>query len=198
MEDNSARALVADANTVASGAATANGMPSGASFALNKPATLGQHTNSGYYEAIIQQPSAALFMGAFTGLFSGGSSRSFNVGARAVAGMVPGQSCLYLLNQTADKALYMKGNSSLSAPNCSIQVNSNANDALCTTGGSGTITSQQILVVGQQGGSGNCNSTQSNVQTGGERNDPLAGMIDPGKSTTGCSSTYGWGQQDQY
>ncbi len=116
------------------------------------------------------------------------------MGARAVAGMVPGQSCLYLLNQTADKALYMKGNSSLSAPNCSIQVNSNANDALCTTGGSGVITSQQILVVGQQGGSGNCNSTQSNVQTGGGTgNDPLAGMIDPGKSTTGCSSTYGWG-----
>jgi hypothetical protein len=183
-----------DVNTVASGAATSNGMPAGASFALNKPATLGQHTNSGYYEVIIQQPSAAMFMGAFTGLFSGGSNNSFNVGARAVAGIVPGQSCLYLLNQTADKALYMKGNSSLSAPNCSIQVNSNANDALCTTGGSGVITSQQILVVGQQGGSGNCNSTQSNVQTGGGTgNDPLAGMKDPGLPANGCATTYGWG-----
>jgi hypothetical protein len=183
-----------DATTVASGAATSNGMPSGASFALNHAPTMGQHTNTGYYEAIIKEPSTAMFVGAFTGLFSGGSNNTFNVGARAVAGMVPGTTCLYLLNQSADKALYMKGNSSLSAPNCSIQVNSDANDALCTTGGSGTITSQQILVVGQQGGSGNCNNTQNNVQTGGGvGKDPLAGMVDPGTSSHGCSTTYGWG-----
>lgn len=193
-----------DVTSVAQGAAQNNGMPSATTASSSACSTspcmqvhtspsYGQHANGGYFEVIIKQQSATPFMGTFGALFNGGSSNNgpLTVGARAVAGMVPGQTCLYLLNPTADKALYLKGNATLSAPNCSIQVNSNANDALCTTGGSGTITSQQILVVGEQGGSGNCNNQQSNVQTGGGAGkDPLANMVHP---DTGCTSVYGWG-----
>lgn len=189
-----------DLTSVAKGAATANGMTGSATFTGPTTPSYGQHTNTGYYEVIIKQPSGAGFMATFAGMFYGGNSTSYGaltVAARAVAGIVPGQTCLYLLNPTADKALYLKGNATLSSPTCSIQVNSNANDALCTTGGSGTITSQQILVVGEQGGSGNCNNQQNNVQTGGgSGKDPLANMVHP---DTGCSGTYpsgniyGWG-----
>lgn len=195
-----------DVTSVAQGAAQFNGMPTSTTASSSACSTspcmqvhaspsYGQHANGGYFEVIIKQQSATPFMGTFGALFNGGSSSTdpLTVGARAVAGMVPGQTCLYLLDPTADKALYLKGNATLSAPNCSIQVNSNANDALCTTGGSGTITSQQILVVGEQGGSGNCNNQQSNVQTGGgSGKDPLASMVDPNLNG-GCASAYGWG-----
>jgi hypothetical protein len=164
-------------------------------------AAYGQH-RSGYYEVIIKQPSAAPFIGTFAGMFTGGSAayNPMNVGARAVAGLVPGTTCLYVLNKTAPKTLYVKGggggskaDATIYAPNCSIQVNSNADDALCSTGNSADIVAGQILVVGAQGSAGKCNGTQPNVQTGGgAANDPLADMVDP---STGCNAgnTVGFG-----
>ena len=176
-----------DVNTVATGAATANGLASNATISV-APAVYGQHLN-GYYEVIIKQPSATPFVGTFAGLFAGGSSGGYNpmnVGARAVAGLVPGTTCLYVLNKTADNALYVKGAAQITAPHCSIQVNSNSPSAVCTTGNSATIDSGQILVVGSQGSAGNCNQTQSNVQSGGgSANDPLADMTMPDH---GCNS----------
>jgi len=182
-----------DVNSVANGAATANGMPTNANISV-AAATYGQHLN-GYYEVIIKQPSATPFIGTFAGLFAGGSAGGYNpmtIGARAVAGLVPGTTCLYVLNETADNSLYVKGAAQISAPYCSIQVNSSSPSAVCTTGNSATINSGQILVVGSQGSAGNCNQTQSNVQSGGgSANDPLAGMTMPDQ---GCDSTntFGW------
>jgi len=183
-----------DVGSVANGAATANGMASNATISV-APAVYGQHL-SGYYEVIIKQPSATPFVGTFAGLFAGGSSAGYNpmnVGARAVAGLVPGTTCLYVLNKTADKSLYVKGAAQITAPHCSIQVNSNSPSAVCTTGNSATIDSGQILVVGSQGSGGNCNQTQNNVQSGGgSANDPLADMTMP---DTGCGAgnTFGFG-----
>ena len=188
-----------DVATVASGAATANGMPAGASFTLKPSPTYGQHSNSGYYEVIIKQPSSAPFVGTFAGLFNGGKTANYDpmtVGARAVAGRVPGTTCLYVLNKTAEKALYVKGGgggskapATISAPGCSIQVNSNASDALCTTGNSATIDAPQILVVGAQNPAGKCNNVQSNVSTGvGQANDPFGGMASP---SAGCGTGFG-------
>jgi Flp pilus assembly protein TadG len=209
-----------DAPSVASGAAIVNGMSSSAvvngtscngslntCISIHTSPGYGQHTGSGWYEAIITTPSAAPFMGTFSGLFNGGSTNyaPLTVGARAVAGMVPGQSCMYVLNQTDHHALYVKGGSggskapaTIYAPVCSIQVNSIADDALCTTGNNATIDSQQIIVVGGQNGAGKCNGTQDNVQTGGgSGGDPFAGMTNPSKGCpTGTPPTgnlYGWG-----
>jgi Flp pilus assembly protein TadG len=189
-----------DVTSVATNAATANGMPSNATISV-APAAYGQH-RSGYYEVIIKQPSAAPFVGTFAGMFTRGTAayNPMNVGARAVAGLVPGTTCLYVLNKTADKALYVKGggggskaDATIYAPNCSIQVNSKAADALCSTGNSADIDAGQILIVGAQGSAGKCNGTQPNVQTGvGAADNPLANMIDP---STGCKSgnTFGFG-----
>lgn len=198
--------------TVASGAAVANGMSNSATvnascssststcMSVHASPSYGQHTNSGYYEVIITQPSLSIFAGTFASLFQANTSNysPLTVGARAVAGRVPGQTCLYVLNATADHALDVKGGAggskgagyTIYAPACSIQVNSNAGDALCATG-NGSIDSQQILVVGGQNKAGKCNSPQNNVQTGvAAANNPFSSMTDP---NLGCTSTYGWG-----
>jgi len=183
----------ADATSVATRAAKINGMPSNATISV-AAAAYGQH-RSGYYEVIIKQPSASPFVGTFAGMFSGGSAayNPMNVGARAVAGLVPGTTCLYVLNKTADKSLYVKGAAQITAPYCSIQVNSSSQSAICTTGNSADINSGQILVVGSQGSSQNCNQTQSNVQSGGgSANDPLADMKMPDQGCT-AGNTFGWG-----
>jgi Flp pilus assembly protein TadG len=189
-----------DVTSVATGAANANGMASNATISVTG-AVYGQHL-TGYYEAIIKQPSASPFVGTFAGLFAGGSAGGYNpmsVGARAVAGLVPGTTCLYVLNKTADKSLYVKGAAQITAPHCSIQVNSDSPSAVCTTGNSATIDSGQILVVGSQGSAGNCNQTQSNVQSGGgSANDPLADMKMPDQgcntdSSKGPVNVFGWG-----
>jgi len=202
-KDSSGAALTpaaADATSVAARAAKANGMPAGATFTVKPSPTYGQHSNSGYYEVIIKQPSSAPFVGTFAGLFNGGKSAPnydpMTVGARAVAGRVPGTTCLYVLNKTAEKALYVKGGgggskapATISAPGCSIQVNSNASDALCTTGNSATIDAPQIFVVGAQDPAGKCNNVQNNVSTGvGQANDPFAGMASP---SAGCGTGFG-------
>lgn len=197
-----------DAISVAKRAAAANGMPSNANISVHTSPGYGQHTGAGWYEAIITTPSAAPFMGTFSGLFNGGSNNyaPLTVGARAVAGLVPGQTCMYALNQTADHAVFVKGGAggskgtgdTIYAPVCSIQVNSNASDALCTTGNA-TIDTQQIIVVGSQDKHKKCNGSQSNVQAGGSSaQDPLSGMTDP---SNGCKAglpsaggnTFGWG-----
>lgn len=212
-----------DAASVASGAAVANGMSSSAvvngsscngslntCMSIHSSPGYGQHTGAGWYEAIITTPSAAPFMGTFSGLFNGGSTNyaPMTVGARAVAGLVPGQTCMYALNQTADNAVFVKGGAggskgtgdTIYAPVCSIQVNSNASDALCTTGNA-TIDTQQIIVVGSQDKHKKCNGSQSNVQSGGSSaQDPLSGMTDPSKgckaglpTASPAGNTFGWG-----
>ena len=200
--------------TVARGAATFNGMSSSATFTPSGTGgpSYGQHTGTGYVEVIITQPSPTVFMSTFFALSpwllnsSSGTPNymSATVGARAVAGLVPGQTCMIALNKTAKDAIDVKGGAggskgagaSIYAPACSIQINSDNADALCATG-NGSIDSQQILVVGQQNGGGHkCNATQNNVQTGATAApNPFGNMVDP---STGCKTgaggnTYGWG-----
>jgi hypothetical protein len=182
--------------TVASGAATANGMSSGATFTPHNGPSYGQHTGTGYYEIIITQPSPSVFMSTFFALaqpFIGGSGTAPNyvpatIGARAVAGTIPGQTCLYVLNPGDARALDVKGGGhggdTIDASRCTIQVNSSDPNALCTTGGA-TIAAEQISVVGQQSGAGSCSGAQSNVQTG------VAAVTDPFKNMTLPSSLCG-------
>lgn len=205
-----------DWKSVAKGAATFNGMSSSATFTPSGSGgpTYGQHTGTGYVEVIITEPSPTVFMSTFFALSpwllnSGSGSPNYlsaTVGARAVAGLVPGQTCLIALNPSSPDAIDVKGGAggskgagaSISAPACSIQINSSNADALCATG-NGSIDSQQILIVGQQNGSGHkCNAAQNNVQTGATAApNPFANIVPP---QSGCvpigspgANTYGWG-----
>lgn len=192
--------------TVAKNAAIANGMPTADNFAANNGPLYGQHTGTGYFEVIITEPSPSMFMSTFFALArpwlntNAGSAAymPMTVGARAVAGIAPGTTCMYVLNPTAADALYVKGGqggskgngASIYAPGCTIQVNSSNASAICTTGGNATIDSSGILVHGAQGSNGNCSGSQSGVQSGvSQVANPFAGMTTP--SSTDCSSSSG-------
>ncbi|HKD59826.1 MAG TPA: pilus assembly protein TadG-related protein [Terracidiphilus sp.] len=157
-------------------AATNNGVSNSNQVTVNLPPVNGWHTGVGYVEVIIQKPTSLLFMGSFKALSASSDPNPMTVAARAVAGYVPNQACVYALDATAVAAFDVSGNANVSTPNCSIQVNSNSQQALCTTG-SATITSSGISIVGAQSPAGKCNGTQSNVQTGvAPMPDPLAGL----------------------
>lgn len=191
--------------TVAKNAAIANGMPASDGFTPNNGPVYGQHTGTGYFEVIITEPTPTIFMGTFYALApwlinnNGASGYSpMTVGARAVAGIAPGTTCMYVLNPSAPDALYVKGGqggskgsgASIYAPGCTIQVNSSDPSAICTTGGNATIDSSGILVHGAQGSGGNCSGSQSGVQSGVPTvTNPFAGMTTP--TSADCSSSTG-------
>jgi Putative Flp pilus-assembly TadE/G-like len=161
-------------------AATANGITDTTQVATTIGPTHGTHLGSAYVEVIITQPNPTIFMATFGQLF--GSTNSYNpvnVAARAVAGIAPGQTCMYALDPAAKDALDVQGSAVINAPHCVIQVNSSDNTALCTTGGA-TINSDGIRIVGAQNPSGKCNKSQANAQTGVNYvADPFAGLATP-------------------
>ena len=116
------------------------------------------------------------------------------VGARAVSGIVPGQVCVYALDKTAHDSFDLQGAAQINVPNCTIQINSSQNDALCTTGGNADVISEGIFIVGAQDGKGKCNKTQSNAVTGVEPLDnPLANLPSPTCTTGAGGNTFSVG-----
>jgi Flp pilus assembly protein TadG len=87
-----------------------------------------------YFEAIVTKQNPTIFYRAFFGLWTGNSASDFTVGARAVAG-TPGvsQNCVYLTGSSGT-ALTVKGNWSVSAPNCGVYINSSSNSVEDDTG----------------------------------------------------------------
>jgi Flp pilus assembly protein TadG len=150
---------------------------------VNIPPLNGWHTGAEYIEVIIKQPTPAVFMGTFGGLFYGGSTTSYNpmtVGARAVSGIVAGQACAYALNPTVADAVDVQGNATMNMPHCSIQINSSNDTALCSTGSKSSIISDGIDIVGAQNPKGKCNKTQPNATTGVQPvPDPFASLPRP-------------------
>jgi hypothetical protein len=155
----------------------------GSQVTVNEPPTLGYHVGPEYIEVIVSQPNPTIFMGAFSGIQPGGGSSNFKtmtVGTRAVSGIVPGANCMYALDPHADDAFDVQGAADVSSPNCSIQINSDSQQALCTTGGKATIDAIAINIVGAQNPSGKCNKGQSNATTGvGSVSDPFSGLTWP-------------------
>ncbi len=172
----------ASVRCAAANAAAANGV-SASQMTVNSPPAYGYHTGPEYTEVIIYQPNPTLFMSAFSGTQLGGGNANYKtmtVGARAVSGIVPGVACAIALDPTAHDAVDVQGAAVINTPNCSLQINSSASDALCTTGGKATINSVAINIVGAQDGKGKCNGTQANATTGVEgMADPLANLSYP-------------------
>jgi Flp pilus assembly protein TadG len=163
-------------------AAAQNGVTDTTQITVNNPPVNGSHVGAEYYEVIIRQPNPTLFMSAFNALTPGGSanSNSMTVAARAVSGIVPGADCAFALDKHADDAFDVQGAAVITTPNCSIQINSDSQQALCTTGGKATINSIAINIVGAQNPKGKCNNSQSNAYTGVDYvPDPLGGLTYP-------------------
>ncbi len=157
--------------SAAQAAASLNGVAANY-VTLNAPPQFGWHTGVGYYEVIVSTPNPTIFMNIF-------GMHSINVAARAVAGIVPSPSCIYVLDPTDPATLDVQGNALINTPNCGIEVASSNPGAICTTGGKATINAPIIRTPGGQTGSGKCNGFQSNVLQSGSLSvtDPLNNFL---------------------
>jgi Flp pilus assembly protein TadG len=173
----------------AANAAANNGVTDTTQITVNNPTTNGSHVGAEYIEVVIRQPNPTLFMAAFNGLMPGGSSNSnaMTVAARAVGGIVPSQLCAYALDKHAAGAVEVQGSAAINTPGCVLQIDSDSNQALCTTGGASVNDQAGIRIVGAQNPSGPCNGTQTNASTGANYvADPFAGLASP-TCTTGTN-----------
>jgi hypothetical protein len=178
-------------SSVAKAAASNNGVTDTNQVTVNLPPVNGWHTGSAYVEVVIKQPNPTIFMGTFSGLFPGSSGLNpMTVAARAVGGVVPSASCVYLLNQTDPEALKIKGNADVTSPNCSWTVDSGSPQALCITGqnSSAQFNVPAVILPGGQSTSGNCNKLYGGAITGGSQfTDPLAGSFTFPDQNTVCN-----------
>jgi hypothetical protein len=134
---------------------------------VNSSPTTGYHQGLGFFEVVVIQPQNS-FLAKVLG------RSSFRVGARAVAGVTPASACMYVLNTKDADSFKIKGNATVTANNCGIQVNSTSSSAFCD-GGSATIASPYVRLVGDQDTGGGCNKAPGSTVLSGyaTQNDPF-------------------------
>jgi hypothetical protein len=167
-----------DANNVVMAARAAAGLnlitDTTNQVAVNLSPTAGYHTGPGYVEVIITQPNPTFLMGMF-------GRSTMNVSARAVGGVPPSATCMYILdpNLSDGDVLYTK--KTITASNCGVQVNSPNTGAVCLHG-SGTIDSDFLHIVGGLDTANGCKASKNApLQTG------VAPVSDPFNNLTGPS-----------
>ena len=117
---------------------------SGVRVAVNNPPTQGNYTtNNNAWEVIISQPQQMWLANLFL-------SSQPTASARAVAMMSGSNVCMLITDPSASGALDLQGNPAITTPNCSISVNSSSASAV-TSGGSASITSNALRIVGNPG-----------------------------------------------
>lgn len=152
---------------------------SGVTVTVNNPPSQGGYkTNTTAWEVIVTKPQKMYFANSF---FSSQPIAS----ARAVALAAGSTYCMLVLNPSASGALNLQGNPSLNTPGCSIQVNSSSPSAL-TSGGSGSITTNKISIVGGYNVSG-ASQINAAIKTGASAiADPYANRNIPSYTSAPC------------
>jgi len=170
---------VATARTAGENAALADGVTSTAYVTIHPPPANGPFTgDAGYAEAIVQQPTATLFMRLFR-------FNSITVAARAVAGPAVNAGCIWALGSSGT-GVSVSGAGSITAQNCNIYDNSNAGNAFSISG-SGSVSAKAIGVVGSYSRTGSGTSTPNPPTTGMKpAADPL-NLTPPGIAGGTCS-----------
>jgi Flp pilus assembly protein TadG len=154
---------IAAAKTVGANAANSNNVSTdnGATITIHS-GNLGEistpwHNSSGYFEAVLSEPTPTAFMGMF-------GTNSMTVKARAVAGTPNGvnKNCIYVLNPAGDlgpgksgkgdSTVFLQGSFQLNAPKCGIAIDGTADDTLYYNGNGGSTSAAWIGVVGGAGG----------------------------------------------
>lgn len=144
---------------------------------INTPPVRGPRAgDSEYVEVIIRDQVPLYFMRAF-------SRSSTIVESRAVAGLVPTDACIYILDPVASNALLAAGDAKLTLEGCGIHVNSIHSSAARTMGG-GEISASAIGVAGNYNGTGFFPTPQTDVY---QTPDPLADLPTP--PVGDCTST---------
>jgi Flp pilus assembly protein TadG len=155
----------------------------GVTVAVNNPPTQGSYTtNNNAWEVIISQPQQMRLANLFL------SSQPV-AAARAVAMQSGSTVCMLILDPSASGALDLQGNPAISTPNCSIQVNSSSSSAV-TSGGSGSISSNAVRIVGSSPGYSFTGAAQmyAPVTTGvSAMADPYAGRTIPSYTLLPCT-----------
>lgn len=128
------------------------------------------------------------FMSLFTG------AHTTKVAAMAVAG-APGYSnnCVWLMDPSMGGKkggeLDMQGKGSLTAPNCSIYLNSNSSQAVSVTGSASSVTAQSVNIVGNDtAASSQLSPTTVNINVAPQTPDIPLNL--PGIPKTGCTKTW--------
>ena len=119
----------------------------GAEVDVNVPPASG--TKAGdpdFLEVVIRQDAPMFFMRVFR-------STPPSVSARAVAGLMPQDACLYVLDPHASAALQVAGLATVTLHDCGVQVNSDHSQG-ARSQGSATLTATSVGVVGDYSGTG--------------------------------------------
>jgi Flp pilus assembly protein TadG len=178
-----------NATTKAYAAAKANGVDNtvaGNTVAVTlPPVSVGGTSCATCVEVQVSTPNPTVFMGMF-------AHSTVNVGAMAVGGApAASNTCVYVMDPGADDALDIHGAGRITAPGCSVYVNSSQPDALCVTGSAGKSDLANISVVGQQGSSGPCKGDPGvpvNLNAGVLSN-PWSDLPDPSASCNAGNTT---------
>ena len=170
-----------DPTAAAKAAALKNGV-AGTYVTVNGSPTSGYHQGLGFYEVKIAQPQTA-FLASILGRGRG----QIRGGARAVAGVTPASACMYVLNTKDADTFKVKGNATVTANNCGIQVNSTSASSFCDQG-SATIAAPYVRLVGGQDTSGGCNKAPGATVLSGyaTQSDPFVNKTWP--KLTDCTS----------
>lgn len=174
--------LNGDPTAAAKAAAAKNGV-SGSNVTVLSSPTTGYHQGLGFFEVRIVQPQVA-FLAAVLKM------PQINVGARAVAGVTPASSCMYVLNTKDADSFKIKGNATVTTTGCGIQVNSTSTEAFCD-GGSATIAGPYVRLTGGQDTGGGCNKAPGATVFSGypSQSDPFANKVFP--DINDCKSANG-------
>ncbi len=124
-------------------ASSTNGFTNGSNgiaVTINSPPVSGPSLGTGYFEAIVSAPTPAMFTRVLG--FS-----NFNVAARAVAGVIVGDACIWSL-ATSGVGLNVQGSYDIEAPSCGAYVYSTSSDAIQVNGNSGTMNTKFVDVAG--------------------------------------------------
>lgn len=155
----------------------------------------GYHVGTGFVQVVVSQPKPTIFMATMSQLMGANNYQGVHVAARAVAGVTPDPSCIYLLDGTAQGALSAQGNFTINAAGCGADINSNNTKAVCVTGNgnAGTFNAPYVKVRAPSLTTGqNCNGTLDTQTFTGVSyvSDPLGGVTGPISNTwSGCDTT---------
>ncbi|HEU4343957.1 MAG TPA: pilus assembly protein TadG-related protein [Candidatus Binatia bacterium] len=185
-----------DLETTARGDANSNGFPHGSNSIdvdINRPPASGPYAGqNSFVEAIITHPHRTFFARALNLLGLGNNFNTTTVRARAVAGYSSGQGCIWVLDPDDPKALEVSSGSTINAPSCGIQVNSESDTGLSVTSLS-SITAASVNVSqdyndGETPGPGSTISPAPTYDAPAVT-DPMAGMQPPGDKSQACTYT---------
>lgn len=136
---------------------------------FNVPPTEGKYAGDAQYvEVVIKRKSPLFFMGVLT-------SDPGDVSARAVAGLVPENACVYVLDPHLSGSFSASGTTDVTLHDCGILVNSDS-DTAAITNGSAAVTATSFGVNGNYSGTGFYPTPQTDVYP---VDDPLADLPPP-------------------